>query len=416
MYSFRSDAHIEVNRHRDLLVQSNRKYRKNDEEKIKDNKKYRTIRLWFLWIAIFIISITLVGCDSSPSQNELATVDYTPFAQEEWQVSTPEDQGLDPELVTELYYNASQLETAYSLLVFKNGYLVAEDYFNNGYAAKQVNIHSVTKSINSALVGIALEQGCLTSLDQKMMEFFPEFTHRITDPRKNEITIRQMLQMRAGYPWEESTAELFELLYTGFRPSTLVDVPLVRDPGTGFEYSNLTSHLLGIVVARACETDLKSFAQEHLFGPLGVEPGFWQQDWEGYYLGYSDIDLSAYDLAKFGLMYLNGGEYEGTQIIPAGWVGESQQVYSEDAWKIRVGRNWRDNGYGYQWWSIRAGDYRYNLAWGHGGQQVVLLDELDMMLVVTVDPLHGQHGDDPWRLEKSNLNLVADFVASLPGE
>ena len=362
-----------------------------------------------------LILALLAGC-GGPSAQELAAVDYAPRSNGDWPVSTPEEQGLDPDLVAELYYNASRLETIYSLLLFKNGHLIAEDYFHVGSPGQKVNIHSVTKSINSALVGIALDQGCLSSLDQRMMDFFPELANRVSDPRKNDITIRQMLQMRAGYPWEESTAELFELLYTGFRPSTLVDVPLVRDQGTGFEYSNLTSHLLGIVVARACETDLKSFAQEHLFGPLGVEPGFWQQDWEGYYLGYSDIDLSAYDLAKFGLMYLNGGEYEGTQIVPAGWVGESQQIYSEDAWKIRVGRNWRDNGYGYQWWSIRAGDYRYNLAWGHGGQQVVLLDELDMMLVVTVDPLHGQHGDDPWRLEKSNLNLVADFVASLPGD
>jgi CubicO group peptidase (beta-lactamase class C family) len=119
-----------------------------------------------------------------------------------------------------------------------------------------------------------------------MIEFFPELKDRISDRRKAEITIRQMLQMRAGYPWEESTRELFELLYRGFRPSTLVEVPLARDPGTDFEYSNLTSHLLGLIVARASGTDLKSFAQEHLFAPLGIQPGFWQQDWEGYNLGF----------------------------------------------------------------------------------------------------------------------------------
>ena len=86
--------------------------------------------------------------------------------------------------------------------MFKNDFLVAEDYFNSGYPEQQVNIHSVTKSITSALVGIALEEGCLTSLGQKMMTFFPEFENRIRDPRKRDITIRQMLQMRAGYPWE----------------------------------------------------------------------------------------------------------------------------------------------------------------------------------------------------------------------
>jgi len=369
---------------------------------------------FILLTSAFLILSTLVGC--GPSTEELAAVDYTPLPGGDWEVSTPEGQGLDPELVAQLYYNASQMETIYSLLLFKNGYLIAEDYFNIGSPEQQVNIHSVTKSITSALVGIALDQDCLTSLDQKMMEFFPELENRVNDPRKKQITIRQMLQMRAGYPWEESTQELFELLYSGFRNSTLVDVPLVRDPGSDVEYSNLTSHLLGIVVARACKTDLRSYAQEYLFSPLGIEPGFWQTDWEGNYLGFSDIHLSAHDMAKFGLMYLNDGEYDGTQIVPANWVHDSLQMYSENAWKIRVGSNWRDNGYGYQWWSVRAGDYRYNLAWGHGGQQIVLLEELDMVIVVTVDPLHGQHGDGPWKLEKASLNLVADFIASLPKE
>jgi CubicO group peptidase (beta-lactamase class C family) len=367
-----------------------------------------------VFVGVILVLSLLAAC--GPSAAELAAVDYAPSPHDEWEVSTPAEQGLDPELVAELYYHAAELESVYSVLVFKNGYLIAEDDFNGGSAGQSVNIHSATKSITSGLVAIALEEGCLTSLDQKMMDFFPELAGRITDPRKNQITIRQMLQMRAGYPWEESGPELFELLATGFRPSNLVDVPLVRDPGSDFDYSNLTSHLLGLVVARACETDLKSFAQEHLFSPLGVEPSFWQVDWEGNFLGYSDIHLSAYDLAKYGLMYLNDGQYAGKQIVPAAWTHESREIYSENAWKIKVGGNWDDNGYGYQWWSVRAGDYRYSLAWGHGGQQIALIDDLDMVIVLTADPLHLQWGDGPWRLEKSNLNLIADFVASLPAE
>ena len=113
---------------------------------------------------------------------------------------------------------------------------------------------------------------------------------------------------------------------------------------------------------------------------------------------------------------MNNGKYNGIQVIPAQWVHDSLQIYSEKTWTINVGRNWGDNGYGYQWWSIKAGDYRYNLAWGHGGQQIVLLEDLDMMIVFLADPLHLQHGDEPWKIEKANLNLIADFVASLPAE
>ena len=371
-------------------------------------------KTFFIFASMILALAPLIGC--SPSAEELEAVDYTPQSADEWQISTPEEQALDPMLVAELYHNAAEMENIYSLLVFKNGYLVAEDYFNSGTPAQQVNIHSVTKSINSALVGLALDEGCLTSLDQKMMEFFPEFDNRIRDPRKRDITIRQMLQMRAGYPWEEATAEGTDLLFSGFHTVDLVNVPLARDPGSDAAYSNLTAHLLGLIVARACETDLKSFAEEHLFAPLGIEVGFWQVDWDGNYLGYSDIELSAHDLAKFGLMYLNEGEYNGKQIVPAEWVHDSLQIYSEEVWTVRVGRNWDDNAYGYQWWSIRAGNYRYSLAWGHGGQQIVLLDDLDTVIVVTVDPLHLQHGDEPWKLEKASLNLVADFIASLPKE
>jgi CubicO group peptidase (beta-lactamase class C family) len=368
----------------------------------------------FQCVSMIIILSMLVGC--GPSAAELATIDYTPLSGADWDISTPAEQGLDPMLVAEAYHNAVEVETIYSLLVIKNGYLIAEKYFHGGSLEQKARMQSATKSYTSALVGIALEQGCLSSVDQKMMELFPELVDQIKDPRKKQITIQQMLQMRAEYPWEESTPELFEMLYHGFRPSLLVAVPLVSNPGTHFEYSSLTSHLIGVIVARACGIDLMSFAQANLFGPLGVEPGEWIQDWEGYYNGHADLHMRARDMAKFGLLYLNEGQYEGEQIVPAEWVRDSLAIYSQDAWGYRVGRNWRDNGYGYQWWSVRAGDHRYNLAWGHGGQQIAVVDELDMVIIVTANPLFGQHGDTPWKREKENLNLVADFISTLPDE
>ncbi len=119
-------------------------------------------------------------------------------------------------------------------------------------------------------------------------------------------------------------------------------------------------------------------------------------------------------MARFGLMYLDDGMYAGTRVVPADWVRDSLAIYSEDAWGHRVGSNFRDVGYGYQWWSVWAGDHRYSLAWGHGGQQIALLDDLDMVIVATADPLRARHGDESWRLEKANLNLVADFASALP--
>ena len=369
-------------------------------------------RAFIFYAILFLPLAVLPGCGPVPEY--LAAVDYTPLPGEDWEVSTPAAQGLDPDLVAELYYNAAQLESIYSLLVIKDGRLIAEEYFHEGSIDQKINMKSVTKSYTSALTGIALEQGCLANVDQKMMEFFPELAGRLRDPRKMEITIRELLQMRGGYPWEESSPELVKIMYAGFRPSTLVDIPLSQDPGTDFQYSNLSSHIVGMIVARACGMDLKTFGQENLFAPLGTEVGFWRQDSEGYYFGFAELEFTARDMAKFGLMVLNDGEFAGEQIVPANWVRDSLQIYSEDAWDNPVGRNFKDIGYGYQWWSVNAGGHLYNLAWGYGGQQIALEEEYDMVIVVTADSLNAQNGDQPWMLEKAILNLAADFIAALP--
>jgi len=144
---------------------------------------------------ILLLSV-LAGCGSSIE--DMKAVEYTPLPGDDWKVSTPEVQGLDPILVSKLYYNAAELETIYSLLVIKNGHLVAERYFNEGSVEQKDRLQSVTKSYTSALVGIALEQGYLSSIDQKMLDFFPEVADQITDSRKEQITIQHLLQMRAG--------------------------------------------------------------------------------------------------------------------------------------------------------------------------------------------------------------------------
>ncbi len=372
-------------------------------------------RCYFLLVtSLILIMSTLAAC--GPSLEDLQAVEYAPLPGDDWSVSTPAAQGLDPMQVAELYYNAAKLETIYGLLVIKDGYLVAEKYFNEGSADELSKRASVTKSYTSALVGIALEQGYLSSVEQKMLDFFPDIAGGITDPRKEQIAIRQMLQMRAGYPWEETDAALWDTLWDGEYLSDIVNIPLAADPGTKFQYSNLTSHWLGVIVARAAGTDLKSFGDEHLFSPLGAEVGDdWNQDLDGYYIGCGDIQFTARDMAKFGLLYLNGGEYEGNQIVSADWVQDSLQTYSEKAWD-NIGR-FHDIGYGYQWWSASAGQHNVNFAWGHGGNLIVLVHGLGMVVVVTADSFYGKEAHwDSWKYEKANIELVANFVSSLPLE
>jgi CubicO group peptidase (beta-lactamase class C family) len=357
-----------------------------------------------------------------PKTEDLKGVEYTPIPEGDWKVSTPAEQGLDPMLVAELYLEASKLETIYGLLVVKNDNLIAEGYFNEGSVDQLSKRASVTKSYTSALVGIALEKGYLTSVDQKMIEFFPELADQITDPRKKKITIRHMLQMRAGYPWEETDPKYWDALWSGEYLSLIEKFPLTSDPGTQFQYSSLTSHWLGIIVARACGTDLKSFGQEHLFSSLGVKVGDWNQDVDGYYIGGGDIQFTARDMAKFGLLYLNDGQYEGNQIVPADWVRKSLESYSDDIDTAgiksgRVGSYLYDIGYGYQWWSASVGGHHINFAWGHGGQLIILIDELKMVIVVTADSFWGKDLHwQAWKHEQANINFVGKFIRSLPKE
>jgi len=382
-------------------------------EIVMNSTKWRR-RSFLLFVIVILVLLSLVGC--GPSTADLEAVDYTPLPGDDWEVSTPAEQGLDPMLVAEMYYNAAELETIYSLLVIKNGYLIAEDYFNEGSVDQKDRLQSATKSFTSALVGIALEQGCLSSVDQKMLNFFPEVAGKISDPRKEQITIRNMLEMRGGYPNEETHQDLWAGLLSGHYPPLIEEFPLVSDPGTRFHYSNLTSNWLGIIVDRTCGMNLKAYADEHLFSPLDVKAGEWGQDAEGHNNGCGDLHLTARDAGKFGLLYLNDGVYKGNQIVPADWVHNSLQTYSvNEAFVKKVG-HFRDIGYGYHWWSANAGEHHVNFAWGHGGQLIVLVDEFDMVIVTTSYPFWKEHSDQSWNHEKAIITMVSEFVNSLPSE
>jgi CubicO group peptidase (beta-lactamase class C family) len=225
--------------------------------------------------------------------------------------------------------------------------------------------------------------------------------------------------MRAGYPWEETDPALWDGLLSGHYPPLIEEIPLVADPGTEFHYSNLTSNWLGIILARASGANLKAYADEHLFLPIDAEVGEWGTDAEGHNNGCGDLHFSARDAARFGLLYLNEGQYRGNQVIEADWVRESLETYSKNAdsgapRSGRIGSYFRDVGYGYQWWSAGVGEHHVNYAAGHGGQLIILLDDLDMVIVTTSEPFYLVHDSEAWKHEQANFNLVGKFIESLP--
>ncbi len=363
-----------------------------------------------LRLSTLIALCLLTGCC------DLDAVDYTPLPRDDWPISAPEDQGLDPDLVAELFCEAEQEETLYGVVVIKGGHLVAEGYFNDGGIDQLSSRASVTKSYTSALVGRALELGCLSSVGQRMMDFFPEYASEIDDPRKEKITLHHLLQMRSGYPWEESEDALWDMILSGDYLRRIVDIELVAEIDTEHHYSNLSSHWLGVIVERACDTDLRTFAEEELFAKIDAELGPWSEDIEGHNTGAWGLEVTARDMARFGQLYLDGGTYQGERLLPADWIQASHSSPGPPSTATTSGPEFSHYGYGYQWWSAYTGGTRADFAWGHGGSFIFLVRSLDLVISVTADPFIGEHSEESWEHERAHLNLVGRFIKSLPRE
>ncbi len=358
---------------------------------------------------LFIIFFSVQSCKKVDSRSG-----YEPVVRNDgWLISTASEQGVDTEKLNDVYEAAESISNIYSLLVVKNGYLIAEKYFNGKGIDNATPTASVTKSYISALTGIALREQVLTSLDQKMMEFFPEFDWEELDPRKSQITLRHILQMRSGYPWEEFDSYLNSLFSSSNWIPLIKEFPLISDPGTRFGYSNLTAHMMGIILARAANSSLLTFGRTYLFDPLGVEVVSWPIDAQGYYYGSGDIAFTPRDMAKFGLLYLDGGMYNGNQIIPSDWIIESFNSYSTTTYSSDILSYIRQLEYGYLWWSGTSGTHRFHFAWGHGGQLIFILNDLNMVIVTSAEYLGGQFGQEAWRKESAVMELVGKFISSL---
>ena len=294
-----------------------------------------------------------------------------------WKTSTPEQQGMDSaklRIADEFIQN--RLPDAFSLLVVKNGYLVFEKYYSWGSPEKITVIHSVTKSVMSSLIGIALDKNYLGSVDQKLIEFFPEYITDQSDPRKKEIRLEDLLTMSAGFRWNDRGPSMRNWYTSSDWVKFAIQLPLENNPGEVFNYNSSISHLLSIILSKSTKTSTLDFADQNLFKPIGIS-GFWRQDPQGYHIGGFGLGLSARDLAKFGFLYLNNGYWNGVSIVPEYWVEEStrQRMFSHNLYGPTY--------YGYQWWIKQVdGCFSYR-AWGRRGQFIVVIPELDMVIVVT---------------------------------
>lgn len=302
-----------------------------------------------------------------------------------------------------------------AFLVWQNHSLVCEKYFNGANDSTAFSIKSVTKSITSALAGIACDKSLLPTLDTKVLDLFPEFRphHQskdlwygefiaVNDSLRNLLTLRHLLTMQCGFQWDDNNPLIHRPFQTSSDPVRLtLELPFETAPGTEFRYCTPASHLTGTIISKAIRNDLLSFADSFLFKPLDIHPAKWTCDAMGRRSGGSELYMSARDMLKFSLLYLNRGVINGKQILSSKWIAEStSEQVKLDYWDVLPNAN----GYGYYWWRRMSNNHQVWVASGYGGQLICIIPDMEMVVVTTCFVNEKNRG----RSEIKRLHLLID--------
>lgn len=325
--------------------------------------------------ALVCAMLLLPGCARKPT-----LPDYWPTAQ--WRSTTPEAQGIDSaklaEALTLVHNNKLPL---HSLFIARRGYAVMDAYFYPFADGVRHDVASVTKSITATLVGMAVEDGHIPSLDTPVLSFFPHRTVKNMDPRKQHMTVAHLLSMTSGFEcgYLPGERELFAMRESDDWIQYALDLPMRTNPGTEFAYCSSGMHLLSAIVTKATGQSLEAYAATRLFKPLGITKWYWPADPAGNSTGYGDLQLYPRDMAKIGLLYLYQGQWAGHQIISADWIKRATSPH--------IAVTGKGGSYGYGWWLAQYGGSKVIIAQGRGGQRIFIWPDKAIVMVMTAGGL-----------------------------
>jgi CubicO group peptidase (beta-lactamase class C family) len=328
----------------------------------------------------------------------------------EWPTATPAEQGMDAARLQVAYQVARSQPHLKSLLVVRNGFLVAEEYFTTDDDTAITNIHSVTKSFMSALVGIAIRDGHIASVNQSIADYLVPGIVPSMDDAHRAITIRHLLTMTSGLQWDESAGGESEAFASSgldaFWEYTL-SKPVVDVPGSRVTYNSGNGILLSLILTQATGMSTLDYARDVLLAPLGIDSLAWYKDGE-YWNGGSRMWMRPRDMAKLGTIYVNGGRSNGQQVIPADWIHQSLTPVTALGVPYRYGPINTTN-YGFLWWIDREPFRDAFFAWGWGGQFIYCVPALELVVVTSTN---SPALDEITRreVEKSVLELIIDRV------
>ncbi|MBP7691913.1 MAG: serine hydrolase [Anaerolineales bacterium] len=341
-------------------------------------------------ILAFSLAGLLTACAAPPATPR--PPDYWPTAG--WRTAAPADHGLDAGALAQIpALAADKLPYLDSVLIIRNGYLVHEAYFNGYDAAALHDVASVTKSWTSAIIGRARADGHLADLEAPLSSLLPEYFTGGRHADKAGITLRHLLQMRSGLEWDEDTLDTggygtAEELLARDLVEWLLSFPMTHAPGEAWNYNTGNSQLLSAVFQRAVGRSLADYAEEAVFAPLGIERYEWLSDGHDITLGGQNLRLTPRDMAKLGLLYLHGGQWEGRPLIPADWVTESTTPQG-DALYVPTQETLPIEFYGYHWWLWHASWFNDRspalAAQGYAGQNILILPRLNLIIITTAN-------------------------------
>jgi CubicO group peptidase (beta-lactamase class C family) len=292
-----------------------------------------------------------------------------------WTVSTPEAQGMDSGRLESAAAGLAELPYTLSFLVIRHGALVSERYFHGSARNQSNNVHSASKSIWGAAIGIAIDQGRIPGVDASIASTLPSRYVSVMSPETRTVTVRDLLTMTSGGRWNENTTETAIQQTLDWIAATL-RLPRAAAPGTRFNYSTGDTHLSSAVLTSATQTTACEFIHQHLLGPMGIVAEHWGRDPQGYFSGGYNFYATPRELAKFGLLYLQNGRWNGRQLVPAAWV-EASMTNQVDAGA--------PYSYGYDFWLRDIAGHHVAMAWGYGGQMIYIIKDLDLVVVMTTN-------------------------------
>jgi CubicO group peptidase (beta-lactamase class C family) len=311
----------------------------------------------------------------------VATTDGRAADKADWPAASPEGQGIDKRALDSILAPAKILDVSKSLytlrsvVVVRNGFLIDERYYDKSDISTLRYIASVTKSVISILVGIALEQGKIRSLYQTVGELLPEAAAKAPTSAVNGVTLAQILTQTSGFPSDRQSD-------TRNLEPQVKDIPLEPTSPPVWRYSSAAVSLISPILARAVGGSVEDFAKAVLFSPLGIDDYDWRRDAVGNVRADSGLRLRARDLAKLAWMMADGGRWRGRQVVPAQWVAESTRRHIAMGWHLGP---MTDIDYGYLWYTGTMQGRAVILAWGYGAQYALIVPSLNLVVVTLAD-------------------------------